>query len=295
MRHFINPTIDCVFKAILGSQENIDLLCHFLNGILSPLAPITSVEILNPYNEREFLTDKLSVVDIKAKDQNDISYQIEIQMSLPSYLRQRMLYTWGKIYQAPMKKGKEYNKLKPVISIWLLTDNLFDKRSKFNHCFKLIDSEDQQLLTDDLAIHVIELKKWKAPDTLKSGDVLKAKDIWPCLFANGKNLKHLPDYMNTPEMRKVMKILERFSEQEREYLMYHDREDFLREQRTRDSMLKESEVRAEELKIQMEESESRLEASESKLEASESKLEASEAEKQHLLELLRKAGISPKV
>ncbi|MCP4113674.1 MAG: hypothetical protein GY749_50470, partial [Desulfobacteraceae bacterium] len=32
---------------------------------------ITEVVIMNPYNEREFQTDKLSIVDIKAKDETD--------------------------------------------------------------------------------------------------------------------------------------------------------------------------------------------------------------------------------
>jgi len=63
MRHAIDPKIDCVFKALLGTEANRALLIHFLNAILGPELPrpITWVEILNPYNEREFLTDKLSI------------------------------------------------------------------------------------------------------------------------------------------------------------------------------------------------------------------------------------------
>ncbi len=30
MRHAIDPKIDCVFKALLGSEENRNLLIHFL-------------------------------------------------------------------------------------------------------------------------------------------------------------------------------------------------------------------------------------------------------------------------
>ena len=69
MHHPIDPKIDCVFKALLGAEYNRALLIHFLNAILGPElpAPITAVEILNPYNEREFLDDKLSIVDIKAR------------------------------------------------------------------------------------------------------------------------------------------------------------------------------------------------------------------------------------
>jgi hypothetical protein len=42
--------VDCVFKALLGSDDNRALLIHFLNAVLVDdlPAPITEVEILNP-------------------------------------------------------------------------------------------------------------------------------------------------------------------------------------------------------------------------------------------------------
>ncbi len=70
LRHPISPTVDCIFKAILGAEENKNLLIDFLNSVLAPQSPISDVEILNPYNEREFYKDKLTIVDIKAKDEN---------------------------------------------------------------------------------------------------------------------------------------------------------------------------------------------------------------------------------
>ena len=81
MKHRIDPKIDCVFKALLGSVENRNLLIHFLNAVLVDdlTSPITEAEILNPYNDKEFLDDKLSVVDVKAKDSEGRLYQIEIQ------------------------------------------------------------------------------------------------------------------------------------------------------------------------------------------------------------------------
>ena len=51
--------IDCVFKALLGSEENRNLLVNFLNAVLVDdlTSPITEAEILNPYNDKEFLGD----------------------------------------------------------------------------------------------------------------------------------------------------------------------------------------------------------------------------------------------
>jgi hypothetical protein len=55
---------------------------HFLNAILGAdlPSPVTQVDILNPYNEREFITDKLSIVDVKARDDHARLYQAEIQL-----------------------------------------------------------------------------------------------------------------------------------------------------------------------------------------------------------------------
>ena len=82
MKHKIDPKIDCVFKALLGAEDNRNLFVHFLNAIIGSdlAAPLTNVDILNPYNDKEFLEDKLSIVDVKAKDSDDNIYQIEIQL-----------------------------------------------------------------------------------------------------------------------------------------------------------------------------------------------------------------------
>ena len=69
LKHPISPTVDCIFKAILGAEENKNLLIDFLNSVLAPQSPISDVEILNPYNDRELYKDKLTIVDIKAKDE----------------------------------------------------------------------------------------------------------------------------------------------------------------------------------------------------------------------------------
>ena len=84
MDHPIDPKTDCVFKALLGAEDNRDLLIHFLNAILGRdlPSPVTQVDILNPYNEREFVTDKLSIVDVKARDDHARLYQAEIQLAV---------------------------------------------------------------------------------------------------------------------------------------------------------------------------------------------------------------------
>ncbi|MCX7082261.1 MAG: Rpn family recombination-promoting nuclease/putative transposase, partial [Methylococcales bacterium] len=108
MKHNIDPKVDCVFKALLGKEENSNLLVHFLNAVLgSELSePIVSVVIINPYNDKEFLDDKLNIVDVKAKDERGRIYQIEIQLDYFSYLPARMLYTWSDVYSQQLQSGE---------------------------------------------------------------------------------------------------------------------------------------------------------------------------------------------
>ena len=102
LKHPISPVVDCVFRSILVSEENTNILVDFLNGVLAPQFPILDVEILNPYNEREFFMDKLTIVDVKAKDENRSIYQIEVQLSEFPHLSERMLYTWSDIYRSQL-------------------------------------------------------------------------------------------------------------------------------------------------------------------------------------------------
>jgi hypothetical protein len=100
MKHNIDPKVDCVFKALLGKEENSNLLVHFLNAVLGAelSEPIVSVVIINPYNDKEFLDDKLTIVDVKANDQSGRIYQIEVQLAttlicLPVWFTHGVIFT----------------------------------------------------------------------------------------------------------------------------------------------------------------------------------------------------------
>jgi predicted transposase/invertase (TIGR01784 family) len=143
MKHPIDPKIDGVFKALLGAERNRRLLIHVLNAILAGelAAPLTEVEIVNPYNEREFLDDKLSIVDVKARDSSGRPYQIEIQwLNIPE-LPARILYGWADLYSAQLQDGDGYDQLQPTYSIWLLGQSLRPGVTDAVHRFRLRDDQ----------------------------------------------------------------------------------------------------------------------------------------------------------
>ena len=229
MKHRIDPVVDCVFKALLGAEGNSSLLIHFLNAMLGAelAAPITSVQILNPYNERDFPDDKLSIVDVKARDDQGRLVQIEVQLNTYQRLRARMLYGWGTLYSKQLKQGDDYDLLKPSYAIWLLADTLFRDHDDHLHDFQWRSADGRRLLAHG-GIWVAELKKFPV-DRLGS-----EQDRWLKFFKEGKTLDsdNLPEWMQTPEMRQAMSTLKHFSEQERAYHRYQARLNFLRQQRT---------------------------------------------------------------
>ncbi len=64
----IRPTVDFAFKKIFGSPEYVRSLIGLLNAILELPAPITDVEILNPFNYKGFADDKLVVLAVRRSD-----------------------------------------------------------------------------------------------------------------------------------------------------------------------------------------------------------------------------------
>jgi predicted transposase/invertase (TIGR01784 family) len=240
MRLRVDPRIDCVFKALLGAEDNSKLLVHFLNAVLGGelAVPIAEVQILNPYNEREFIDDKLSVVDVKARDEQDQIYQIEVQLLTNPYLRARILYGWTDLYSQQLKSGQDYRELHPAYSIWLVEGNLIENDQDYARDYQMRDVKGHRLLEHG-GIWLLELGKFEVLT------VATERERWLRFFKEGEDLddEFVPAWMDTAEMRQAMGTLRQFSEKERQYHAYQARQNFLRQQRTIQAELEEAQHR----------------------------------------------------
>ena len=63
----ITPKVDLAFKKLFGVEENKDLLIS-INSIVGQADQVEEIILLNPYNPQNFRSDKLSILDIKAKE-----------------------------------------------------------------------------------------------------------------------------------------------------------------------------------------------------------------------------------
>jgi predicted transposase/invertase (TIGR01784 family) len=309
MKHFIDPTVDCVFKALLGNPRQSELLCDFLNSIIEPARPVTGVEILNPYNEQEFMGDKLTIVDLKATDAGGTVYQVEIQLAAHRWLPARMLYNWSDLYQQQLGSGDHFEQLKPAVCIWILTSDLLPQSHTSYHCFSAHDPEHEVTLSPHFAIHVLELGKWRMPQLPLAG-----RDRWLYFLKEASKWKQLPEAIDTPEMRNAMSVLREFSEKQLNYLRYQARQDALREKwaqederalmeeesalvkrelaGTKEELTRVKEERARVLEERTRAEEEKARAGEEKARAEEEKARAEEEARQ-LRKLLLAHGIDP--
>ena len=122
-----DPLSDLFARALLGDEKNTSLLTNFINAFLTPkgLSPVISVNILNPYNLKEYFNDKETILDVKARDSRKRIIDIEIQISAGEYFANRSLLYWAKNYQSQLKKSDVYTMLNPVICLNLVGTPIF--------------------------------------------------------------------------------------------------------------------------------------------------------------------------
>ncbi|MEG2057755.1 MAG: Rpn family recombination-promoting nuclease/putative transposase [Romboutsia sp.] len=116
----LSPKIDFVFKKIFGSQEHPKVLISFLNAVLKPIIAIVEVEIKNSDIEKEYIEDKFSRLDIKAKTNKKHMIYIEIQVKNEYNMIKRSLYYWGKLYTNQFKNKGKYKELERTVCINIL-------------------------------------------------------------------------------------------------------------------------------------------------------------------------------
>ncbi len=154
----IDPTIDYAFKRVFGRQENEESLCSLLNAVLRrPVGQrIESVVILNPFLPLEAFDDKLSVLDIKARDESGRMFNVEMQIRLHHALRERVLFYWAKLYTEQLS----YAALRPTISVLVVDDILFPELAGPHHRFRLCEESRGTVFSDQIELHVLELPKF---------------------------------------------------------------------------------------------------------------------------------------
>ena len=156
---------DILFKIVFGTSNSEPVLAALLNALLGYTGDerITSLTIDNPTLDKEYLSDKGVVLDLKAVDKLGHWYNIEVQLQATlgreNYFK-RSLYYSTKLFVGQLEPGQSYSKLQKTISISLLDFYLFPEAEELHSSYVLKEKSTSAPFFDLLELHYIELKKF---------------------------------------------------------------------------------------------------------------------------------------
>jgi len=223
---------DFVFQRIFGRQENKDILISLLNAILTTDddKKITDIEILNNTKlEKDLLTDKEGILDVRAKTAEGAQINIEVQLINQYNMEKRTLFYWSKMFTEQLNPGEDFKELKKTITINILDFNYINIEKHHTIFHLREDQEKEYILTDALEIHFIELPKFRK---IKP-DINKSLDRW-LLFLDNTTEEVLEMIKEQdPAIQKADKLLEYLSSNEEMIRLYELREKAIHDEITR--------------------------------------------------------------
>ena len=150
---------DYAFKRVFGTEENKDVLQDLLECILDiPPESIVGLELLDKEFQKELLSEKLGILDIKLRLKDGTFVDIEIQNRWYFDFPERTLYYWSKMYNENIKQGQDYTKLPKCITINLIGKG-FNKNKRLHNKYLVLEQYTKEPLASKLEIHILNLAK----------------------------------------------------------------------------------------------------------------------------------------
>jgi predicted transposase/invertase (TIGR01784 family) len=220
----IDPKVDYAFKHLLARPVTLLILIDLLNKVLNLATGhrIRQIELLNPFNPKETFNDKISIVDIKARDENGRLYNIEMQMVAPRSYKQRIVYYATRLHQQQLQEGQGYDLLRPTVSITFLNDVMFPDDSNYHSRIRLMEESRHFVFSDAIEFHILELPKFTKTALELNNDL----DIWLYFLRHAEKMDtdNIPPAMKlNPQAIQALEVLKMLSQNELERERYESR------------------------------------------------------------------------
>jgi predicted transposase/invertase (TIGR01784 family) len=168
----LSPTNDFVFRKVFG--ENLTVLESFLKTVLDlPAEEYKGLTVVDPNLGRDFIGDKLGILDVKVNTRSGKIIDVEVQVKAQRSIWQRMLFYTAKMVVGQVKSGYQYDRINRAISI-LVADFVVIKENDVCHNrFRLYDENTKVHFPDSIEINVLELPKVQKADGTPLGNWLR--------------------------------------------------------------------------------------------------------------------------
>jgi predicted transposase/invertase (TIGR01784 family) len=226
----MKPKNDFIFQKLFGEEESKESLASLLNAILGLEGEkrIRNLKVKdNKQLAKKMVDDKTGRLDISAESDDQVQYDIEMQLTDQRNMARRSLFYMSKMYIGSVKPGDDYSQLKRTVTINLLDFQLFKEREAFHTTFHLYDDRDKSLLlTDAFEVRFLELPKF---ERMKK-DLYDPLHRWLMYLDERLSEHQLKELIEMDaNIKKTEELLLRLSSDEETYRLYEAREHSLME------------------------------------------------------------------
>jgi len=217
---FVDIKNDIAFRKIFGNENKKEILISFLNAVLElPKGKkIKKVEIKNPYQLPEIKDLKSSILDVRATDERNISYIVEMQVEEPDGFEKRVQFYTSKQYSSQIQRGEDYPLLNQVIFIGILDFIFFEDDTYHVTRHRTVNIKTQKCTLNGIEYNFIELPKF-------SKEFKKCKtleDKWIFFIKNAENLEVIPEDIKDKGLKSAFEDADRhnWTKEELEAYLY---------------------------------------------------------------------------
>jgi len=205
---FVDIKNDIAFRKIFGNENKKEILISFLNAVLKleNQNRIKTITLLNPFQLPKIKGLKVTVIDVKATDEKDNVFIIEMQLTDKKGLDKRMQYYGAKGYSSQINSDDEYLKLKPMIFIGILDFKYFESTNYISRHL-IMDNETGERKFKDLEFNFIELEKF----TKELSELNNLIDKWIYFIKNSENLDVIPENIKDIGLLSAYKDAEKYN------------------------------------------------------------------------------------
>lgn len=220
----LSMTNDFVFKRIFAKRGNEEFLREFLSNLLN--IDIKEIEVAQDVMlSKKVKDDKYGVLDIKAKLNDNIEVDIEMQVLDYDNIIERTTYYASKMVSSQLKPKEEYKDIRPVIVVAILNFDLFEFEEYITKAVTVAEKHREKIINDLVTYYYIELPKFRN----RKVDLDNKVNQW-LTFIDSKDEKGIVEAMEKNEkLKKANEELEVLSSDEEVRELAEFRESSLRE------------------------------------------------------------------
>jgi predicted transposase/invertase (TIGR01784 family) len=150
-----------------------------------------------------------------------------MQILKQDFFHERSFYNAARVYSRQIKKGNDYDQLKPVYALCLVYHNLESDTARWRHTYKILNEDEPHKGISAIQMHFIDLSKCRKRDNFSIEDAL---DRWVKYFIDPEYIKTLS--MNTqynyPNLKKAVELLDESNYTEGQLVAYDQYLDSIR-------------------------------------------------------------------